>query len=362
MEVQGTRHASLAARGLLLLGVVLFAVALPLAFETDARDSPPTWWKLLTGWLFVLTLETTVWLSFPVLFAAWIFLALGRRRTGLALSAFALLNALPFLAGPELRYGWGDSIRSLRQAPGPGYFVMLGSMAATTASAIARFDLDRIARGLWARRFPLGVSFVAVVLSLLAIRALPGAINRVEAVVYDFFPALAPANRHKPYQDAPVDTSADAARFEAAGWSAVGFPPHVMEAIEHAPPGTPPEWLRVEQRRQELVIASTHREPVSVEAWFTYEHPAGVSLACRYELHKQMIDGRVLKLAPGESGSIRLTTYQKPFVGFCVKLDGRVPLEFLVRAQSDGRPLFVSDSLLEPAPPQAPVRVRIAPF
>jgi hypothetical protein len=120
----------------LAISLVLCVFALVLPFEADSRSVSTGWSKVLFGWWFVLTGDTLVWLSGPLALLAWICIALRKPDAAIALALGALLIALPFITGPTLEYGWGEHIRRLPQRPQLGYFLWLGAIAATLASAI----------------------------------------------------------------------------------------------------------------------------------------------------------------------------------------------------------------------------------
>jgi len=118
----------------LVIASVLFGVGLFVPFESDARMSSIGLMKLLFGWLFLG--DTLVWLAFPLTLIAWASIGLRNARAAVTFSALALLNALPFLAGPKIQYGWGDTMRSLAQTPEIGYFLLLAAIGATLIASI----------------------------------------------------------------------------------------------------------------------------------------------------------------------------------------------------------------------------------
>jgi uncharacterized membrane protein YhaH (DUF805 family) len=120
----------------LLISLGLSGLALFLPFESDSKGTAIGLHKLLTGWFFVLSAQTPVWLAAPLLFFAWICLAVKRARPALWFGALALVAALPFITGPTLRYGWGEHVRSLKQQPEVGYYMVLGAIAAALMGAV----------------------------------------------------------------------------------------------------------------------------------------------------------------------------------------------------------------------------------
>ena len=123
-------------RAWLIASLVLAFLASGLPFEADARTVSYGWWKLLTGWIFVLRGETLVWLSAPLMLAAWICLGTRHRPSAVVLCVLALAAALPFIAGPTLTYGWGEHIRRLPQTPQIGYYVWLGAIVAALVGSL----------------------------------------------------------------------------------------------------------------------------------------------------------------------------------------------------------------------------------
>ena len=145
-----------------LTSFVLFGIALFLPFESDVAETSPTWFKLLFGWIYVLSGETMVWLSAPLLLASWICFLLEKPRATMILSAAALGIALPFLAHPSVTYGWGDFIHKRPQTPEIGYFLILGSILVNFIGS-ARFMRSKLPEGYRIPVSVLATCFVAVI-------------------------------------------------------------------------------------------------------------------------------------------------------------------------------------------------------
>lgn len=120
----------------LLISLGLSGLALYLPFESDSNGVVPGLHKLLTGWFFVLSFQTPVWLAAPLLFCAWIFLAARWARSALWSGGLALAAALPFITGPTLRFGWGEHMYALKQQPEVGYYVLLGAIVAALMGGV----------------------------------------------------------------------------------------------------------------------------------------------------------------------------------------------------------------------------------
>jgi hypothetical protein len=128
--------ASLFAYGpLLLASVALFVFALFLPFAYDTRSSTPGWLALVFGWIYVFG-ESLAWLANPFLLLTWLFLLIRWPRAAIGSASIALFFAIPFIFGPTISTGWGDSVRRLPQTPDTGYILWIGSILAGMFSAI----------------------------------------------------------------------------------------------------------------------------------------------------------------------------------------------------------------------------------
>ena len=128
--------ASLFAYGpLFLASVALFVSALFLPFAYDTRSSTPGWLALVLGWIYVFG-ESLAWLANPFLLLTWLFLLMRWPRAAIGSASISLFFAIPFIFGPTISTGWGDSVRRLPQTPDTGYFLWIGSILAGVFSAI----------------------------------------------------------------------------------------------------------------------------------------------------------------------------------------------------------------------------------
>lgn len=120
----------------LMLSIGLYVIVLAVPFEADNRTSSIGLMKLIFGWFFVLSGETFVWFSFLLTLASWIFMRPRSAAVAATLSSLALIIALPFLSGPSITYGWGDSLRTIPQRPEVGYFLLLASAGAALIGSL----------------------------------------------------------------------------------------------------------------------------------------------------------------------------------------------------------------------------------
>jgi hypothetical protein len=116
----------------------LFFFVLILPFETDSSGSSIGLTKLLWGWVYVLTFQAIIWLSFPLLFASLVCIVIKKSNAATQLAAVALFSALTYIIGPTLEYGWGEQIRKLEQHPSYGYFLFLIAIFAALRSSMAQ--------------------------------------------------------------------------------------------------------------------------------------------------------------------------------------------------------------------------------
>lgn len=127
------------ADGLLLLGILLFLVAMPM--ETFCIPGSCAEWRgyalLFMGWLDLYAHPRAgyVWLANPALFMAWWFMRNERKTVAVALSLAALALCASFLGVPEVLV---DEMRPPQPVVGIalGYWLWLASCATTFVGAL----------------------------------------------------------------------------------------------------------------------------------------------------------------------------------------------------------------------------------
>jgi hypothetical protein len=325
-----------------LASFVLFGIALFLPFESDVAETSPTWFKLLFGWIYVLTGETTVWLSAPLLLASWICFYLEKPRATMILSAAALGIALPFLAHPSVTYGWGDSIHTRQQTPEIGYFLILGSTLVNFIGS-ARFMRSKLPEG---HRIP-----VSVLATCFAAAIGPASLLGTSKV----WEVVSARRQVEAVQDLHVDR---AAKDLARHWEKKQILDQNINEIPHGPPGTIPEWLDVKRMRFEIEILNRRPDPIQVDVWIAYTSPSGNKVVCKFFQPGGTPNARGDRhfsfgptLSAGEAVTLEINYPSIEFYDGCRASAGRAPLEFAVNTGDRKRILFLTDTAFGPAPP-----------
>lgn len=320
----------------LWIGIVLSAVALFLPFESDKGGISFTWQKLLTGWVFVLTFETFVWLAAPLTLASWVCVGIRRPNAAMTLTAIALGVALPFIAGPTLTYGWGDHIYSRAQSPEIGYFLSVGAALATFVSAI---QLKRVKSPA-----PVGRILLLYIVGIAILASIPSAIKFMKAEQV----------RRAVEERRLFGLDLEAQKL-ARRWTKMRPVGQALNEIPHAAAGVIPDALVVKRGRHEAELVNKLSEPIHVNVWVTRALPSGAKVICGYvparDTRSNIYSDLVPVLAPREAITLRVSYPALEFYDLCIEKAGTAPLEFAVKSGDKTRILFLSDSAFEPAPP-----------
>lgn len=335
-----------------LASVALALASLALTFESDAVETSPTWMKFLFGWIYVTTGETMVWLSLPLTLAAWLCLAFRAPRAALVLSALAVGNALVFLEGPAITYGWGDHIHRRAQIAEEGYFVWLSAMILTVVSAV---QLRRRQAG---DAIALSGATLALVIALLAgpwiLHVTAKAARKAEIAASERRETERKRQVAKKAADQRLNIEA---RARAGRWEQANLSPHAVNAIAHAPAGAKPPRLGIARKGEFIEITNGYETTVTVDVWFPVHSPDGTPVFCKYFPPKGtprpggFVFGLPVKLAPGQADVVRVNAPALEFGDDCQKQAATAALNFLVRSPDSETILFASDPAFRPSPP-----------
>jgi hypothetical protein len=349
---------------------LFFIIALLLPFEKDTHDVTYTFQKFLTGWYFSLTFQTFVWLAFPLLGTAWACHVEGSPKAGFVLSSSGLLLALPFMYGPELSYGWIDSMKTLQQTPQAGYYLLLLCLLLQIfASIYSRLvELERLAEiqaqvpsgkvqktrgGLnhstssWWLSSLIGIAVIACIPTLLEI-AFRLATGR--SVISRSVQAVKP-----PQQSPKPQQRSDNA--DPRGRNMSRQLNKLLNDVPHGPPGALPPGLRLSTNDHELIVTNTTNQALLIRIWHT-RNIQGRHLSVCYLQNATANNSNnniaanktTVSIAPGES-----TTFSDASPSSECNQSGlrKAKFEFIVlSAEAKHHPyVFLSDTVFEPSPP-----------
>jgi hypothetical protein len=341
-----------------LLSVVLFSAAFFAPFESDIGGASPTLLKLLTGWFFILTLETFVWLSMPLQILGLCCFGLKWPKASIILSASALGIALPFLAHPSVTYGWGDFVYRRPQTPELGYFLILGSIVINVVGS-AKLLRSMQPEGSKFPPFVLASCLIVAITPSLLLGAIKGAtkyhafISARNAVHEKHYARIAKDNKEK--EEKPERVATDLAK----KWKKVILHDQIINDVSHGPPGTIPEGLHAKREGIEVELLNTRQESVQVNAWVTYVLPSGKKVICKFfppNGTKYANNGnRHYEYGPiirsGEAVTLRIRHPANEFYEACYAQARTAPLELAVSTADRTRLLFMTDTAFLPAPP-----------